>query len=198
MDSDTGRTYFWNPQTNATRWTLPGLLIFFLYVKEEEEEEEEEEDSQKLLLLVAALIVDSGSGMCQVGLSGVVPRAVFPLLVLLVTMHIVLCFLRLSRLLMKPVAIAPGAVLVQGDMPVVIASGAFDQTAQKTVEIPQLPFFRQARSEFCRGAEADSHGRLQARDARASWPVWTTRNFSRPSSMSFTCPLCATTGASGA
>ena len=26
-------------------------------------------------------------------------------------------------------------------MPVVIASGAFDQTAQKTVEIPQLPFF---------------------------------------------------------
>ena len=57
----------------------------------------------KLLLLV--LIVDSGSGMCQVGLSGVVPRAVFPSLVLLVTMHLVLCFLRLSRLLMKPVAI---------------------------------------------------------------------------------------------
>ena len=24
VDSDTGRTYFWNPQTNATRWSLPG------------------------------------------------------------------------------------------------------------------------------------------------------------------------------
>ena len=24
VDSDTGMTYFWNPQTNATRWTLPG------------------------------------------------------------------------------------------------------------------------------------------------------------------------------
>ena len=24
VDSDTGRTYFWNPQTNATRWFLPG------------------------------------------------------------------------------------------------------------------------------------------------------------------------------
>ena len=34
-----------------------------------------------------------------------------------------------------------GAVLKQGDMPVVVASGAFGQTAQKTVEIPQLPFF---------------------------------------------------------
>ena len=32
----------------------------------------------------------------------------------------------------------------------------------------------------------------------ASWPVWTTRKFSRFSSTSFTCPLCATTGASGA
>ena len=28
-------------------------------------------------LLSSRLVVDSGSGMCQVGLSGVVPRAVF-------------------------------------------------------------------------------------------------------------------------
>ena len=67
-----------------------------------------------------------------------------------------------------------GAVLVQGDMPVVVRQVLLINTVQKTVDIPQLPFFR---SEFCRGAEGDSHGRLQARDARASWPVWTTRNF---------------------
>ena len=34
-----------------------------------------------------------------------------------------------------------GAVLSQGDMPVVVPSGAFGETAQETVEIPQLPFF---------------------------------------------------------
>ena len=34
-----------------------------------------------------------------------------------------------------------GAVLGQGVMPVVVPSGAFGETAQKTVEIPQLPFF---------------------------------------------------------
>ena len=34
-----------------------------------------------------------------------------------------------------------GAVLSQVDMPVVVSSGAFGETAQKTVEIPQLPFF---------------------------------------------------------
>ena len=33
-----------------------------------------------------------------------------------------------------------GAVLVPGVLPVVISSGAFDHTAKKTVEIPQLPF----------------------------------------------------------
>ena len=51
-----------------------------------------------------------------------------------------------------------GAVLVQGDMPVVIASGAFDRTAQKIVEIPQLPFFDKVVHISCRGAEADSRG----------------------------------------
>ena len=51
-----------------------------------------------------------------------------------------------------------GAVLVQGDMPVVIASGAFRQTTQKTVEIPLLPFFNEVVHISCRGAEADSGG----------------------------------------
>ena len=51
-----------------------------------------------------------------------------------------------------------GAVLVQGDMPVVIASGAFHQTTQKTVEIPQLPFFDEVVHISCRGAEADPCG----------------------------------------
>ena len=48
-----------------------------------------------------------------------------------------------------------GAVLVQGVMPVVIA---FDQTAQKTVEIPQLPLFDKVVHISCRGAEADFCG----------------------------------------
>ena len=104
VDSDTGRTYFWNPQSNVTRWTLPGSSSSSSTPKRKKKKRRKRK-TPKLLLLVAALIVDSGSGMCQVGLSGVVPRAVFPSLVLLVTMHIVLCFLRLSRLLMKPVAI---------------------------------------------------------------------------------------------
>ena len=42
-------------------------------------------------------------------------------------------------------------------MPVVVPSGAFGQTAQKTVDYPQLPFFA-GRRFTCRGAEADSHG----------------------------------------
>ena len=33
-----------------------------------------------------------------------------------------------------------GAVLGQGDMPVFVPSDAFGQTAQKTVDFPQLPF----------------------------------------------------------
>ena len=51
-----------------------------------------------------------------------------------------------------------GAVLVQGDMPVVFASGAFHQTTQITVEIPQLPFFGEVVHISFRGAEADSCG----------------------------------------
>ena len=51
-----------------------------------------------------------------------------------------------------------GAVLGQGDTPVVAPSGAFDQTAQKTVEIPQLQFLDKVVQISCRCAEADSHG----------------------------------------
>ena len=51
-----------------------------------------------------------------------------------------------------------GAVLVQGDMPVDFASGAFHQTTQKIVEIPQLPFFDEVVHISFRGAEADSCG----------------------------------------
>ena len=88
---------------------------------------------------MAALIVDPGSGMCQVGL-GVVPRAVFP----------VAGFAGYDahRAVSSFVALADeargdstGAVLVQGDMPVVIASGAFDQTAQKNCGVSAVAVF---------------------------------------------------------
>ena len=72
------------------------------------------------------------------------PRAVFPLIVALAD---------------EARGDSTGAVLGQGDMPVVIASGVFHQTTQKTVEIPQLPFFDEVVHISCRGAEADSHGR---------------------------------------
>ena len=49
-----------------------------------------------------------------------------------------------------------GAVLGQGDMPVVVASGAFGQTARITVDIPQLQFLVKVVMISCR-AEADSH-----------------------------------------
>ena len=61
-----------------------------------------------------------------------------------------------------------GAVLVPGVLPIVIASGAFDQTAKKTVEIPQLPFFDKVVHISCRGAEADSCGPTVLSDHRVS------------------------------
>ena len=51
-----------------------------------------------------------------------------------------------------------GAVLGPFDMPVVFASGAFGQTARKTVEIPQVQFFDKVVQISCRCAEADAHG----------------------------------------
>ena len=51
-----------------------------------------------------------------------------------------------------------GAVLGPGVMPVVVASGAFGQTALKTVEISQLQFLDKVVQISCRCAEADSHG----------------------------------------
>ena len=63
------------------------------------------------------------------------PRAVFPLIV-------------------DVCGDSTGAVFVQGDMPVVVASGALGQTAQKTVEIPPVAVLGQGRADFlswCRG-----------------------------------------------
>ena len=73
-----------------------------------------------------ALIVDSGSVMCKARFAGYdTPRAVFPLVV---------------SLAVYARGDSTGAVLGQGDMPVVVSSGVFHQTAQKTVR------FRSCRS----------------------------------------------------
>ena len=88
-----------------------------------------------------ALIVDSGSVMCKARFAGYdTPRAVFPLVVALAV------YARGDF---------TGAVLGQGDMPVL--SDVFHQTAQITVEFPQLPFLDKFVQISCRGAEADSH-----------------------------------------
>ena len=60
-----------------------------------------------------------------------------------------------------------GAVLGQGGMPVVVPSGAFSQTAQKTADFLQLPFIA-GRRHPCHGAEADSHGFACSEDHRDS------------------------------
>ena len=82
------------------------------------------------------------AGMCKVGLAGFAvcdtPRAVFP------------SFVNVR-------GDSTGAVLGQGDMPVVVPSGAFCQTAQKPVDFLQLPFIA-GRRHPGHGAEADSHG----------------------------------------
>ena len=57
-------------------------------------------------------------------------------LVLLVTIHLMLCF----PCIVNARGDSTGAVLGQGDMPVVILSGAFGQTVQKTADSPQLQF----------------------------------------------------------
>ena len=51
-----------------------------------------------------------------------------------------------------------GAALIQGDMPVVVTTGALGQTAHTTVEIHQVQFLHKVVQISCRGAEADSHG----------------------------------------
>ena len=58
--------------------------------------------------MFGALIVDSGSGMCRVGLSGVVPRVVFPFVV--------------------------GRPVLPGFMPVYATTGFLVQTVQKVVQ----------------------------------------------------------------
>ena len=58
----------------------------------------------------------------------------------------------LLRLLDDARGDSTGAVHGQGDMPVVVASGADGQTAQKTVEIHQLQFLdKVAQISWCRG-----------------------------------------------
>ena len=113
---------------------------------------------------------------------------------------------------MTPVAI-PQVVLGQGDKPVVVSSGAFHQTAQKTVEIPQLPFFDKVVQISCRVAEADSHGlavqqtvvipQLQFLTEVIDVPVVQVVQLPRwGSQLQFsetlvTCPLLSTTGCLG-
>ena len=107
-------------------------------------------------------------------------------------------------------------------MPVVIASGAFDQTAQKTVEIPQLPFFDKLFQSsvvvqrpipmVVFGPEMlVHHGRYGPQGIFAPFfhvvhmPVvcndrclWCLRQCRRSSRTCCPCPCCATTRAHGA
>ena len=100
------------------------------------------------------LIVDSGSVMCKARFAGYdTPRAVFPLVVALAV------YARGDSI---------GAVLGQGDMPVVLSGVFFHQIAQITVEFPQLPFLDKFVQISCRGAEADSHGPDCSSDHRDS------------------------------
>ena len=56
-----------------------------------------------------------------------------------------------------------GAVLGQGDMPVVILSGGFGQTVQKTADSPQLQSIA-GRQHPLRAANADPHGPVCSAD----------------------------------
>ena len=78
----------------------PRRSLFLIVVEEQKEEEEEKDFLEPLpILRYTALIVDNGSGMCW--------------LVLLVTIHLVLCF----RLLSMPVAIPQVQFLVKVTCP---------------------------------------------------------------------------------
>ena len=90
----------------------------------------------------------------------------------------------LRSLVQKTRGVSTGAVLGQGDMPVVILSDAFGQTAQKTVVVPQLEFFVGRRHSF-RDAEADPHGPDYSADHRVRF-WW---------SMSLLCGSCKFSGA---
>ena len=145
-----------------------GWLVGFFFEwskQEEEEEEEEEKDSQnfflswppssstlavacaRLVFLVLFLALCSRRRYWQwyvlAGFAGyVTPRAVlfFPLVNVRGDST--------GAVLGQVISLADeargdstGAALGQGVKPVVVPSGAFGETAQKTVEIPQLPFF---------------------------------------------------------
>ena len=145
-----------------------------------------------------ALIVDSGSVMCKARFAGYdTPRAVFPLV---------------AALAVYARGDSTGAVLGQGDIPVVV-SGVFHQTAQIAVEFPQLPFLGKFVLVSCRGAEADSYGPDCSSDHRDSQLAVLDRGDQRPccagraaslwwsqlqfSDMLVSSPLFSTTGAWG-
>ena len=96
-------------------------------------------------LRFAALIVDNGSGMCW--------------LVWLVSLLLVLCF----RLLSMSGAIPQVQFLVTVISPVVVSSGAFGQTVQKTADSPQWQSIA-GRHHPLRAANADPHGPVCSAD----------------------------------
>ena len=86
-------------------------------------------------------VVGIGSGVCWLVLLVTIHlRAVFPSIVLALSVAIPVLG-QVILLADEARGDSTGAVLSQGDMPVVVPSAAFGETAQKTVEIPQLPFF---------------------------------------------------------
>ena len=88
---------------------------------------------------------DRCSGMYKAGFAGYdTPRAVFPSIV---NAH----------------GDSTGAVLGQGDMPLVILSGGFGQTVQKTADSPQLQSIA-GRQHPLRAANADPHGPVCSAD----------------------------------
>ena len=136
----------------ATRRSL------FLIVQEEEEEEEEEQASSVCLLswprsssttaVACSRLVSwfrRGSGMCKVGLSGVVPRAVFPSSVLAVVCAGWFCWLRYTSCCVSVYCQCPWRFHRCSSWSRSYARCYpvwcfFCQTAQKTVDFPQLQF----------------------------------------------------------
>ena len=218
VDSDTGMTYFWNPQTNATRWTLPGSSSSSSTSKRKKKRRKRKTPKTSSSRgrphrRLWQLHVPGWSWCCS---SRCVPVAGF-------------AGYDAHRAVSSFVALADeargdstGAVLVQGYMPVVIASGAFDQTAQKTVEIPQLPFLdklfqcsgvvqRPIPMVVFRPEMLVHHGRHGPQGIFAPFfhvvhmPVvcndrclWCLRQCRRSSRTCCPCPCCATTRAHGA
>ena len=97
---------------------------------------------------------------------------------------------RLLRLLMKPVAIPQVQFLVK----VIFPSGVFGQTAQKTVDFPQLQFIAGRRHP---GHGADSHGFPCSEDHRDSATQYFPGGRCPCCAGLFPCRLSCTTDAHG-